>query len=135
MKRIDPKTIPVPELHQVILGSVAPRPIAFVSTVDENGEANLAPFSFFNAFSSNPPILIFSANRRVKDNTTKDTLHNVEKTGEAVINIVNYAMARQMALASIEYPRNVNEFKKTGFTSIPSEMVKPMRVKESPVQF
>lgn len=135
MKTIIPSEVSVPELHQYILGSVAPRPIAFASTLDAEGRANLAPYSFFNAFSSHPPTLIFSSNRRVKGNTTKDTLHNVEATGEVVINIVTYDMVRQMALASIDYPAEVNEFEKSGFTPVPSEVVKPYRVKESPMQF
>ncbi len=133
MLTIDPKTTPTPDLHQFLLGAVAPRPIAFVSTVDENGIPNLAPYSFFNCFSSNPPILVFSSNRKVENNTTKDTLHNVEATGEAVINVVTYAIVRQAALASVEYPREVNEFVKAGLTPVASDLVKPFRVKESPV--
>lgn len=128
-----PGKIPTKDLHQFLLGSVAPRPIAFVSTIDENGQANLAPYSFFNAFSSNPPILVFSSNRRVADNTTKDTLANIVSTGEAVINVVNYEIVRQMAVASVQYPHGTSEFEKSGLTPIPSEMVKPNRVKESPV--
>jgi len=128
-----PGSIPTKDLHQFLLGSVAPRPIAFVSTIDENGQANLAPYSFFNAFSSNPPILVFSSNRRVVDNSTKDTLANVMTTGEAVINVVNYNIVRQMAVASVQYPHGTSEFEKSGLTPIPSEMVKPFRVKESPV--
>lgn len=119
----------------MIIGSVGPRPIAFASTMSEDGTPNLAPYSFFNAFSSNPPTLVFSSNRRVRGNTTKDTLHNVEATGEVVINIVDYSIVRQMALASIEYPADINEFEKAGLTPIASEMVKPFRVKESPVQY
>jgi flavin reductase (DIM6/NTAB) family NADH-FMN oxidoreductase RutF len=128
-----PGSIPTKDLHQFLLGSVAPRPIAFVSTIDENGQANLAPYSFFNAFSSNPPILVFSSNRRVVDNSTKDTLGNVMTTGEAVINVVNYNIVRQMAVASVQYPHGTSEFEKSGLTPVPSEMVKPFRVKESPV--
>jgi flavin reductase (DIM6/NTAB) family NADH-FMN oxidoreductase RutF len=134
MITIDPDKIKAKDMHQFVLGSVAPRPIAFASTVDENGRHNLAPYSFFNAFSSNPPILVFSSNRRLANNTTKDTLHNIEKTGEVVINVVNYSIVRQMAVASIEYPEDVSEFEKAGLTPIPSEMVAPPRVKESPVQ-
>lgn len=130
---IDPKTTPIPQFHQYLLGSVAPRPIAFASTLDFEGRPNLAPYSFFNVFSSNPPICVFSSNRRVTDNTTKDTLRNVIETGEVVINIVNFSIVRQMALASVEYPEGVNEFSETGLTPIPSELVKPFRVKESPV--
>lgn len=132
MLSIDPLDIQQKDLHQFILGSVAPRPIAFVSTIDENGVANLAPYSFFNAFSSNPPILVFSSNRRGTDNTTKDTLHNIQKTKECVINVVNYSIVRQMAVASVEFPSEISEFTKTGLTPIPSEKVKPYRVKESP---
>lgn len=134
MLTIDPTQIPTKDLHQYILGAVSPRPIAFASTVSADGIPNLAPYSFFNAFSSNPPILIFSSNRRVANNTTKDTLKNVEDTGEVVINVVPYAIVRQMALCSIEYDANVNEFEKAGFTPLPSERVRPFRVAESPVQ-
>jgi flavin reductase (DIM6/NTAB) family NADH-FMN oxidoreductase RutF len=134
MKRIiEPGTLPTKDLHQYIIGSIAPRPIAFVSTLDENGVANLAPYSFFNAFSSNPPILVFSSNRRVSDNTTKDTLHNVRVSGECVINVVPYAIVRQMSLASVEFPREISEFTKTGLTPEPSLHVKTPRVAESPV--
>lgn len=131
---IDPKAISTKDLHQYILGSVAPRPIAFVSTVAPDGTPNLAPYSFFNAFSSNPPILVFSSNRRVENNTTKDTLSNVLSTREVVINVVNYPIVRQMTLASIEYPSDVSEFSKAGLTPLASDLVKPFRVKESPVQ-
>lgn len=130
---IDPKNIPTRELHQFLLGSVAPRPIAFVSTIDEDGKPNLAPYSFFNAFSSNPPILVFSSNRRVSDNTTKDTLYNIKKNKEAVISVVNYKIVRQMAIASIGFDKSVSEFEKSGLTPIPSKIVKPFSVKESPV--
>ncbi len=133
MRTINPKEVSTDDLHQYLLGSVAPRPIAFASTMDEDGVPNLAPYSFFNCFSSNPPILVFSSNRKRGDNKTKDTLHNVEATGEVVINMVTYNIVRQAAVASIEYPREVNEFEKAGFTPLPSEMVKPFRVKESPV--
>src|SRR5210317_1478838 len=107
-KKIIHGEIPTVDLHQFILGSVAPRPIAFVSTLDEDGNANLAPYSFFNAFSSNPPIVVFSSNRKVADNSTKDTLHNIRETGEAVINVVNYDIVRQMTLASIEYEAEIS---------------------------
>ncbi len=133
MLTIDPTQIATKDLHQFILGAVAPRPIAFASTMSADGVPNLAPYSFFNAFSSNPPILIFSSNRRVENNTTKDTLRNVEETREVVINAVSYAMVRQMALCSIEYDASVNEFEKAGFTPLPSERVRPFRVAESPV--
>jgi flavin reductase (DIM6/NTAB) family NADH-FMN oxidoreductase RutF len=134
MLSIDPSQIATKDLHQYILGAVAPRPIAFASTLSTDGVPNLAPYSFFNAFSSNPPLLIFSSNRRVANNTTKDTLKNVEDTGEVVINVVSYNISRQMALTSIEYGPEVDEFKKAGFTPIPSERIKPFRVAESPVQ-
>lgn len=135
MKSIDLKQLPNKEAHGHLLAAVGPRPIAFASTVDEDGNPNLSPFSFFNVFSSNPPILIFSPARRVRNNTTKDTLSNAERTREVVINIVNYALVQQMSLASTEYPTGVNEFTKAGLTPIASEVVAPFRVKESPVQF
>jgi flavin reductase (DIM6/NTAB) family NADH-FMN oxidoreductase RutF len=134
MRIINPADIPTKDLHQLLLGVVAPRPIAFVSTVDEEGKPNLAPYSFFNCFSSNPPILVFSSNRRVADNTTKDTLHNILATKEVVINAVSYQIVRQMAVASISYPQGISEFEKAGLTPIASELVKPFRVKESPAQ-
>lgn len=134
MLSIDPTQIATKDLHQFMLAAVAPRPIAFASTVSTEGQPNLAPYSFFNAFSSNPPILIFSSNRRVSNNTTKDTLRNVQDTGEVVINVVSHSIVRQMAVASIEYGPEVNEFEKAGFTPLPSERVRPFRVAESPVQ-
>jgi flavin reductase (DIM6/NTAB) family NADH-FMN oxidoreductase RutF len=134
MKRIIiPGTIPTGDLHQFLLGSVAPRPIAFVSSVDEKGRTNLAPFSFFNAFSSNPPIVVFSSNRRVDNNTTKDTLHNIERSKECVINVVSYPIVRQMMLCSVDFPNDISEFEQAGLTPIPSLHVKPPMVKESPV--
>lgn len=132
--KVVPGDIKTALLHAYLLGSVGPRPICFASTVDENGVPNLSPFSFFNVFGSKPPILIFSPARRVRDNTTKHTLQNAQATKEVVINIVNYNIVQQMNLASCEYPKGVNEFVKAGFTPIPSDMVKPFRVKESPVQ-
>ncbi|MEZ4771753.1 MAG: flavin reductase family protein [Bacteroidia bacterium] len=134
MLTIDPKTTPIPQLHQYLVGAVAPRPIAFVSTISADGIPNLAPYSFFNVFGSNPPIAAFSSNRRVRGNTTKDTLANVKATGEAVINIVNYSIVHQMALTSVDYAPEVSEFEKAGLTPIPSDLVKPFRVSESPVQ-
>lgn len=134
MPSIDPKNTPTADVHQYLLGAVSPRPIAFASTIDEEGNANLAPYSFFNCFSSNPPILVFSSNRKVSDNTTKDTLHNIEKNKEVVINVVNYNIVQQMALASIAYPAEVSEFEKAGLSPIPSDLVRPFRVKESPAQ-
>ncbi len=134
MLSIDPQSTPTPQLHQYLLGSVSPRPIAFVSTLSPDGVANLAPFSFFNVFSSNPPIAVFSANRTVANNTTKDTLANAEATGEVVINVVTHDIVRQTALASVNYPPEVSEFEKVGLTPIASDLVKPFRVKESPSQ-
>jgi flavin reductase (DIM6/NTAB) family NADH-FMN oxidoreductase RutF len=132
--RVVPGEIKTAQLHALLLGSVAPRPICFASTIDANGNPNLSPFSFFNVFGSKPPILIFSPARRVRDNTIKHTLENVYATKEVVINIVSYAIVQQMSLASCEYPAGVSEFEKAGFTPIASDMVKPFRVKESPVQ-
>ncbi|WP_420855851.1 flavin reductase family protein [Zobellia amurskyensis] len=130
-----PEAVSTAQLHGYLLGAVGPRPIAFASTVDEKGNPNLSPFSFFNVFSANPPILIFSPARRVRDNTTKHTLQNVLLTMEVVINIVNYDMVQQMSLSSTEYGKDVNEFEKSGLTMLPSDIVKPFRVAESPVQF
>ncbi|WP_143309732.1 flavin reductase family protein [Chitinophaga vietnamensis] len=132
--RIQPSTIKTSELHALLLGAVAPRPICFASTVDKDGQPNLSPFSFFNIFGSNPPTLIFSPSRRVRDNTVKHTLENIYATKEVVINVVNYAMVQQTSLASCEYPAGVSEFEKAGFTPLPSEKIKPFRVNESPVQ-
>lgn len=129
--KINPAEMPIPKLHQYILGSVSPRPISFASTLDADGNPNLAPFSFFTAVGSNPPMVIFSPARSGRDNTTKHTLDNVEATREVVINIVNFPIVEQMSLASSPYPKGVNEFIKSGLTPIPSEKVKPFRVKES----
>ena len=132
-KRIVPGTIPTKDLHQYLLGSVSPRPIAFVSTKDKAGRDNIAPYSFFNVFSSNPPIAVFSSNRRVDDNTTKDTLRNIQINKECVINVVNYSIMRQMALCSVSFPADVSEFEVAGLTPEPSEMVNAASLKESPV--
>jgi len=132
MLKIDPRETAQKDLHQYLLGCVAPRPIAFASTIDENGNANIAPYSFFNCFSSNPPILVFSSNRRGTDSSTKDTLHNVETNGEVVINMVSHSIVRQMAVASVSFPSQVSEFEKTGLTPLESDLVKPFRVAESP---
>lgn len=134
MLTINPKEIKTSIFHSYMLGAIAPRPIAFASTVDKNGVPNLSPFSFFNAFGSNPPVIVFSPARRVRDNTIKHTLEKIYETMEVVINVVNYAMVQQMSLSSTEYPKGVNEFVKSGFTPIPSELIRPFRVKESPVQ-
>ena len=135
MLSINPKEIEPAKLQGYLQSAVAPRPIAFASTLDENGTPNLSPFSFFNVFSSNPPILIFSPARRVRNNTVKHTLINVQNTKEVVINIVNYDIVQQMSLSSTEYPDGVNEFEKSGLTMVASDVVKPFRVAESPVQF
>jgi len=135
MLTVDPKEISTGQRHQYLLGAVGPRPIAFASTVDEEGRPNLSPFSFFNVFSANPPILIFSPARRGRDNTVKHTFLNSKATKEVVINIVNYKMVQQMSLSSTEYAKGVNEFEKAGFTMLKSDLVKPFRVAESPVQF
>ena len=132
---IDPKTIPVSKLQGYLQGTVSPRPIAFVSSIDKEGKVNLSPFSFFNMFSMNPPILVFSPSRRVRDNTTKHTLQNVLEVPEVVINVVSYGMVEQASLASVEFPKGVNEFYKAGFTEAPSLKVKPPRVNESPASF
>ena len=133
--RILPGEIKTSQLHAYLLGAVSPRPICFASTVDEDGNPNLSPFSFFNIFGSKPPILIFSPARRVRDNTTKHTLENVLETREVVINVVNYNIVQQASLSSTEYAEGVDEFVKSGLTKLPSLKVKPYRVAESPVQF
>lgn len=135
VKSIDPGSLPIPILHGLLLGAISPRPIAFASTVDAEGRVNLSPFSFFNVFSANPPIMVFSPARRVRGNTTKHTLDNAEVTKEVVISVVNYSMVQQMSLASSAYAEGVNEFLKSGFTEVPSDKVHPPRVKESPVAF
>ncbi len=135
MKSIDPTAVSVAELHGYLLSTVAPRPIAFASTIDSLGRRNLAPFSYFNVFSANPPVLIFSPARRGRDGSTKHTLENVKQVPEVVINMVNYDLVHQCSLASTEYPEGVDEFVKAGLTPVASETVKPYRVAESPVQF
>jgi flavin reductase (DIM6/NTAB) family NADH-FMN oxidoreductase RutF len=135
MPSFDPKSLSTSKLHGLLLSAVSPRPIAFASTLDMNGNANLSPFSFFNVFSANPPILVFSPARRVKDNSVKHTLKNIMATKEVVINVVNFDMVHQVSLSSTEYPEGVNEFEKAGLTMLKSEVVKPYRVAESPVQF
>lgn len=135
MYSVEPKELTTAKLHGFLQSAVAPRPIAFASTVSADGEPNLSPFSFFNVFSANPPILIFSPARRVRDNTVKHTLTNVSATREVVINVVNYAIVQQASLSSTEYAEGVNEFLKSGLTMLRSDLVQPYRVKESPVQF
>jgi flavin reductase (DIM6/NTAB) family NADH-FMN oxidoreductase RutF len=129
-----PSELPIPKIHQLLLGSIGPRPICFASTIDKQGNRNLAPFSFFNVFSANPPILVFSPARSGRTGETKHTHDNVKEVAEVVINVVTYDMVQQMSLASSPYPKGVDEFIKTGFTPLESELVKPYRVKESPVQ-
>src|SRR5580704_13315154 len=122
------------EMQNYLQYALAPRPICFASTVDKDGNINLSPFSFFNLFSTNPPICVFSPSRRVRDNTTKHSLENLKEVHECVINIVNYDMVQQVSLSSVEYAKGVNEFIKSGLTMLPSDLVKPPRVAESPVQ-
>jgi flavin reductase (DIM6/NTAB) family NADH-FMN oxidoreductase RutF len=123
------------QLQNYLQYAIAPRPICLASTMDKNGNINLSPFSFFNMFSTNPPICVFSPSRRVRDNTTKHTLENLHEVPECVINIVNYDMVQQVSLASVEYTKGINEFIKSGLTMLASDLVKPPRVAESPVQF
>lgn len=134
-KTINPSEISAAALQGYLQGAIAPRPIAFASTIDKNGTVNLSPFSFFNMFSTKPPILIFSPARRVRDNTTKHSLENVLEISEVVINVVNYDLVQQASLASTEYEKGVDEFVKAGLTALPSVFVKPPRVAESPVSF
>jgi flavin reductase (DIM6/NTAB) family NADH-FMN oxidoreductase RutF len=132
---INPKEVSVPVLHSYLQGTIAPRPIAFVSTVDKDGKVNLSPFSFFNLFGTNPPTLIFSPNRRVRDGSQKHTFENVLEHDEVVVNMVDYSMVEQMSLSSCDYEKGVNEFGKAGFTELPSSLVKPPRVAESKATF
>ncbi|HMN04982.1 MAG TPA: flavin reductase family protein [Flavobacteriales bacterium] len=135
MKRVDPALITVPEMHGYLTGAIGPRPIALASTIDAEGRPNLSPFSFFNTFGANPPLLIFSPARRGRDNTTKHSYHNVKAVPEVVINVVTYDMVEQVSVASGEFAQGVDEFAKSGLTPVPAERVRPFRVKESPVQF
>lgn len=134
MLTIDPKDLPVPSLQAYLSHAVAPRPVAFVSTVDKDGNVNLSPFSFFNIFSASPPVAVFSPARSGRTNTLKHTHENIKEVPEAVINVVNYNMVHQTSLSSSEYAKGVNEFEKAGFAMLASEKVRPPRVKESPVQ-
>ncbi len=134
MLSINPSETPQADLHQYLLGAVSPRPICFASTISKDGVPNLAPYSFFNVFSSNPPVAVFSSNRRGVDNTTKDTLANVLEQGEVVINVVTHDIVHQMTVTSINYPSDTSEFEKAGLTPLPSDLVQPFRVAESPVQ-
>ncbi len=135
IRQINPEEVPGAYLHKFLLGSIAPRPIAFASTIDALGRPNLAPFSFFNAFGVNPTTLIFSPSRRGRDGSTKHTYQNLKEVPEVVINVVTYEMVHQTSLASTEYPKGVNEFVKAGFTPEPAVKIRPFRVKESPIQF
>lgn len=135
MPSFTPKDLSIAEFQFLMQGAVAPRPIAFASTINAKGQVNISPFSYFNCFSSNPPILVFSPARRVRDNTTKHTLENVKEVPEVVINVVSHAIVEQSSLASTEYEQGVNEFIKAGLTPLQSELIKPPRVAESPVQF
>lgn len=132
---IDPKETSLGAMHAYLLSGVVPRPIAFASTIDSSGNVNLSPFSYFNCFGANPPILVFSPARRGRDNTTKHTYENVLEVDEVVINMVNFGIVEQMSLASTEYSRGVNEFLKAGLTMVPSERIRPPRVGESPISF
>jgi len=134
MLTLDPKELPIPKLHHYLLGSIGPRPIAFASTIDKDGIRNLAPFSFFNVFSANPPILIFSPARSGRTNTTKNTHDNVKEIAEVVINVVTYDMVHQMSLTSSPFEAGIDEFEKAGFTPVASDTIRPYRVKESPIQ-
>ncbi|MFN5652574.1 MAG: flavin reductase family protein, partial [Flavobacteriia bacterium] len=135
MLSLDPKDLTVQRLHQLLLGAIGPRPIAFASTIDRESKPNLAPFSFFNVFSANPPILVFSPARSGRTGQSKDTFNNAKAHPEVVINVVNYNMVHQMSLASSPYAPEVDEFIKAGFTPLASEKVAPFRVAEAPVQF
>ena len=130
----NPYELPLRDRHRLLTGAIGPRPICWASTLSKEGNANLAPYSFFNLFSSNPPIIVFSSNRRGRDNTTKDTYHNLLDNGEVVVNIVSYDLVHQMNISSTDYAEDVNEFSKAGVTPIASDVVKPFRVKEAKVQ-
>lgn len=135
MLSVNTSDLTTQKIHQYLLGAVGPRPIAFASTIDKNGNRNLSPFSFFNVFSAAPPILIFSPARSGRTGETKNTFDNVKEVAEVVINVVNYDIVQQMSLASSPFAKDVDEFTKSGLTPIASDLVKPFRVKESPVQF
>jgi flavin reductase (DIM6/NTAB) family NADH-FMN oxidoreductase RutF len=134
MLHYEPKDLSVPEVHRLLLGGVSPRPIALASTISKDGITNLSPFSFFNAFGANPPIVAFSPSRRGRDASLKDTYNNLMDTGEVVIQVVTYSMVEQVSLSSAEYPSDVDEFLQSGLTPIDSDLVKPKRVKQSPFQ-
>jgi len=132
---INPKELSQPERHKLLLTAIAPRPICFASTIDLNGNVNLSPFSFFNIFSSSPPVMVFSPARNGRDGSLKHTLQNIYDLNEVVINVVNFGIAEQMSLSSTAYDKGVNEFVKAGLTQIPSDQIKPPRVGEAPVAF
>tara|TARA_E500000178_G_scaffold205337_1_gene202909 strand:- start:296 stop:1135 length:840 start_codon:yes stop_codon:yes gene_type:complete len=134
MKNIIPKEKDLRTVHKNLISLIGPRPICFASTIDKDGNSNLAPYSFFNVFSAKPPILVFSPARSGRTNLTKDTHENIKEVPEVVVNLVNYEMVWKMSIASSPYPRGVNEFEKAGFTEIPSDLVRPSRLKESPAQ-
>lgn len=135
MKTIYAEDLTTAQIQGYLQSAVAPRPIALASTISQNGEVNLSPFSFFNVFSANPPVLIFSPVRRIRDGATKHTLDNLKEVPQVSIQIVNYALVEQMSLASSEFQKGVNEFTKAGFTEIPCDRIRPPRVKEAPVSF
>jgi len=135
MLTINLKDLSPVEIQTYLNTAIGPRPICFASTIDKEGNINLSPFSYFNLFSVNPPACVFSPSRRVRDNTIKHTLENLREVPECTINIVNYDMVQQVSLASVEYAKGINEFTKSGLTMLPSDLVKPPRVAESPVQF
>jgi len=131
---INPKETALPQLHQYLLGSVGPRPICFASTIDADGRPNLAPFSFFNVVSANPPVLVFAPNNSGRDGTPKHTYLNVKEVPEVVVNVVTYSMVQQMNVAAAPWDRGISEFEKAGFTPMASDLIKPLRVRESPMQ-
>ena len=135
IKTIDVKSGDNAELYKYLSSAITPRPIAFVSTINKNGSKNLSPFSFFNVFSINPPILIFAPVRRIRNNTSKDTLENVKQIKECVISIVTENIDQQVSLSSCDYDVDINEFEKAGFTELKSDIIKPSRIKESPINF
>lgn len=135
IKTLDPTKISQPDLHGILLTAVAPRPICFASTIDKNGHVNLSPFSYFNVFSSNPPIMVFSPARSGRDNSLKHSHENVKEVPEVVINIVTHQIVEQMSLSSTAYDKGVDEFVKAGLTALPSQRIRPPRVGEAPVSF
>ena len=135
IKTIDVKSTKTAEVYRYLSNAITPRPIAFVSTIDNNGNKNLSPFSFFNVFSVNPPILVFSPVRRVRNNTSKHTLDNIKEVNECAVSLVSEEIAQQVSLSSCDFEANVNEFEKAGFTELESDLIRPSRIKESPVNF